>query len=81
MKFKVIKTNLLANSDIFQSETGHELFTIDGEFYIEGVATQEEADKLMAAHIPAVPVDTATAKAALLARIGITAEEAQLLLS
>lgn len=43
--------------------------------------TEVELEAAIAAHIPAVPVDTATAKAALLAKLGITADEAKLLLS
>ena len=52
MKYKVTKINPLANSDIFQTETGLELFTIEGEFYIEGADSQAHADSLMAAHNP-----------------------------
>lgn len=82
MNYKVTKTNPVANSDDFKKESGCELFTIEGEFYIEGADSQKHADSLMAAHNP---VDThainSATKAALLDKLGISADEAKLLLS
>ena len=59
----------------FEDELNKLILPVDGSD-----VTEEQLEMAISAHIPAVPVDTATAKAALLAKLGITAEEAQLLL-
>jgi len=62
MKYKVTKTNAFANSDIFNAETGCELFTIDGDFYVSGAESQAQANALMAAHHPILVVLTPAEK-------------------
>ena len=58
-----------------------EVYICDGKLIIAGDLTEAQALAGLAAHTPIAPVDKSAAKAALLARLGITAEEANLLLS
>jgi hypothetical protein len=62
-----------------------EVYISDGKLIIAGELTEAQAAAGLAAHVPvdleAVAAEKAATKAALLARLGITAEEANLLLS
>ena len=85
MEHKVINTNKPTNSIIFLETTGCTLYTSGDDFYVSGDITAEQAQAFYDAHNPPDPAVAAKvrtdAKAALLAKLGITAEEATLLLS
>jgi len=72
------------NSDGFRNATGFDLFIRDGELFVSGELTKAQAQTALDAHNPPDPQiaieAAATAKAALLARLGITADEAKLLI-
>ena len=69
------------NGNQLKNELDCELvYVIEDKLVICGELTREEAEAGIAAHKPITPPDTAAAKAALFAKLGITAEEAQLLL-
>ena len=71
-------------TDIFRNDTGFELFIRGDDLVISGELTKAEAQTALDAHNPPDPQiaieATATQKAALLARLGITADEAKLLI-
>ena len=56
MEFVIANPNKYIDSNIFTEENPKkELFFRDGEFYISGVESQEEADALIASHNPTPP--------------------------
>ena len=68
------------NGEQLCKELNAELVYINGDLlYVVGNLTQEQAAAGIAAHNPIMPPDTTVAKTALLAKIGITADEAKLL--
>jgi len=80
-EFKIDTPTKTVNSQLFLAETGFDLFTRDDGFYVSGCETQKEADNAISGHNPPAPIDNSVAKAALLVKLGITADEAKLLLS
>jgi len=72
------------NSDEFKNATGFDLFIRGDDLVISGAPTKAQAQAALDAHNPPDPQiaiqAAATQKAALLARLGITAEEAKLLI-
>jgi hypothetical protein len=72
------------NSDEFKSATGWDLYIRGDDLVISGECTKAQAQSALDAHNPPDPqvaiALAATAKAELLARLGITADEAKLLL-
>jgi hypothetical protein len=80
-EFKIETPNKPTNSPIFFSQTGFNLFTRDNDFYVSGCETQKEADDAIAGHNPPAPIDNLAAKATLLAKLGLTADELKTLLS
>jgi hypothetical protein len=72
-------------TDTFRDETGFELFIRGEDLIISGELTKAQAQTALDNHNPPDPqvaiALAATQKAALLARLGITADEAKLLLS
>ncbi len=70
------------NGEQLRKELGAEMVYDGGNnlLYVVGDLTQEQAIVGIAAHIPIMPPDNSAAKAALLAKLGITADEAKLLL-
>jgi len=80
-KFPIPTTSL--NSDTFRTDTGLDLYTRDGDLIISGEITKDKAQILLNEHTIKVTAQVeaaATQKAALLARLGITADEAKLLI-
>jgi hypothetical protein len=70
------------NGEQLCKELNAELVYIHGDLlYIVGDLTEEQAAAGIAAHKPIMPPDKSAEKAALLAKLGITADEAKLLLS
>ena len=70
------------NGDQLKAELGCDEVYIRGDkLVIGGDLTQAQAAAGIAAHKPITPPDNSADKAALLARLGITADEAKLLLS
>lgn len=55
MELKITNPNKPCDSEIFYNETGCTLFIRDGEWYIQGANSQQEAEALIAAHNPPAP--------------------------
>jgi hypothetical protein len=69
------------NGEQLREELGAEMVYINDDLlYVVGDLTEAQAAAGIAAHKPITPPDTTAAKTALLARLGITADEAKLLL-
>jgi len=72
------------NSDEFKAATSFDLYIRGDDLVISGELTKAQAQSALDAHNPPDPqiaIDAAaTQKAALLARLGITADEAKLLI-
>ena len=72
------------NSEIFKTATGWQLWISGEDLVISGAPTKAQAQAALDAHNPPDPQiaiqAAATQKAALLARLGITADEAKLLI-
>lgn len=82
MKFQEFPIPDNLNGEQLKKELGCDEVYIRGDkLVIGGDLTEAEAVAGIAAHIPITPVDKSAAKAALLVRLGITADEAKLLLS
>ena len=82
MKFQefLIPANL--NGDQLKKELGcDEVYVRDDKLVIGGDLTEAQAAAGIAAHKPITAPNTTEAKAALLVKLGITADEAKLLLS
>ena len=70
------------NGEQLKAELGcDEVYTRADKLVIGGDLTEAQAAAGIAAHKPVAPRDTTADKAALLAKLGITADEAKLLLS
>ena len=84
MEHKFAIPNKSLNSDGFKTATGFDLYIRGDDLVISGELTKAEAQTALDAHNPPDPqiaiAATATQKAALLARLGITADEAKLLI-
>jgi len=81
MNIKVKNPNKFLDSVLFSQETRCYLYTLDGELYVEGADSKAHAEQLLSDHNPVdIYAVNATQKAALLARLGITADEAKLLI-
>jgi len=82
MKFQEFAIPTELNGEQLKAELGcDEVYIRDNVLVIGGDLTEAQALAGIAAHTPIAPVDNSTAKAALLARLGITADEVKLLLS
>lgn len=82
MKFYEFEIPAEINGEQLKSELNcDEVYIRDNVLVIGGDLTQEQAAVGLAAHKPITPSDNSEAKAALLAKLGITADEAKLLLS
>jgi len=72
------------DSTLFRDTTGCDLYILQEKLVISGEITKVQAKAALDAHNPPDPAvvlaANATAKAALLSRLGITADEAKLLL-
>jgi len=79
MEHKMTKPNKPLHSTIFRDETGWELYTTGDDLFIFGDCTKAEAEAALAAHNPPAPTEPTVAEK--LAKLGITADEAKLLLS
>ena len=84
MEHKFAVPNKPLNSYEFKNATGFDLFIRGDDLVISGELTKAQAQGALDAHNPPDPqiaIDAAaTQKAALLARLGITADEAKLLI-
>ncbi len=78
MEHKISTPTKKINSVLFEKDYGYQLFERDNQFYISGNCTLEEALNALDKHNP---TDKTAEKAALLAKLGISADEAKLLLS
>ena len=65
--------NKLTMTDVFREETGWELFILDGELYISGDCTKEEAKKALDAHNPPEPTPPTVAEK--LASVGLNLDD------
>ena len=82
MRFQEFDIPAELNGFQLKAELGcDEVYIRDNKLVIGGDLTEAEAIAGIAAHTPIAPVDNSAAKAALLARLGLTADEAKLLLS
>jgi hypothetical protein len=82
MKFQEFAIPRELNGEQLKAELGcDEVYIRDNVLVIGGNLTQAQALAGIAAHKPIIPPDNSTAKAALLVKLGITADEAKLLLS
>ena len=82
MQIKINKPTKYVDSMIFQEESGLSLFIENGQWFIGGTDDEKAALAALANHNPINEQTQAAAdKAALLAKLGITADEAKLLLS
>ena len=80
LEIQIDKPTKYADSLIFNKDTGYSYFVRNDVYYLSGDATKEQLLAAFAAHNPVEPVPS-TDKAALLTRLGITADEVKLLLS
>jgi hypothetical protein len=80
LEIQIDKPTKYADSLIFNKDTGYSYFVRNDVYYLSGDATKEQLLAAFAAHNPVQPAPS-TDKAALLAKLGITADEAKLLLS
>jgi len=84
MEHKFAIPNKPLNSDEFKNATGFDLFIRGNDLFVSGELTKAQAQAALDAHNPPDPQiaiqAAATQKAALLARLGITADEAKLLI-
>ena len=70
------------NGEQLKAELGCDsVYVCDGQLVIGGDLTKAQAAAGIAAHKPLTPFNNSADKAALLAKLGITADEAKLLLS
>jgi hypothetical protein len=82
MQIKINKPTKYVDSMLFQEESGLSLFIENGAWFINGAENENEALTALENHNPINSALQATNdKAALLAKLGITADEAKLLLS
>lgn len=73
MEYIVNNPNKPTNSITFFDETGCNLFVRDGQFIVSGAKSQEDADKLIAAHIaPEIKEPTVSEK---LASVGLSIDD------
>ena len=79
MEHKMANPNKFTHSTIFRQETGFELHIDNGEYVIVGDCTKAEAEAALAAHNPTLPTPPTIIEK--LAKLGITPDEAKLLLS
>lgn len=80
MEIKIDKPTKYADSLLFEQASGFNYFQCDGEFFLSGDATEKQLKDAFAAHNPVAPL-ALTGKDALLVKLGITSDEAALLLS
>lgn len=81
MKFQEFAIPTELNGEQLKAELAcDEVYIRDQVLVIGGDVTEAQAKAAIAAHIPIPPVDNSAARAALLSRLGITADEAALLL-
>lgn len=73
MTFQISNPNKPCNSELFYNETGCTLFIVDGEWFIQGVNSQEEAEALIAAHNPPAPSEPTVAEK--LASVGLNLDD------
>ena len=74
MEFQISKPDKPLNSQIFAQENpGCFLYQSGDDFYISGVETQEEANKLLAAHNPPAPKEPTVAEK--LASVGLSLDD------
>jgi len=82
MKFQEFPIPSQLNGEQLKAELNCEaVYVRDDVLVIGGDLTEAQALKGIAAHKPVAPPDNSAAKAALLTKLGITADEAALLLS
>ena len=82
MKFYEFSIPVSINGEQLKTELGcNSVYVCNNKLVICGDLTEAQALAGIAAHTPIAPVDNSEAKAALLAKLGITADEAKLLLS
>jgi hypothetical protein len=82
MKFQEFAIPTELNGEQLKAELGcDEVYIRDDKLVIGGDLTEAQAKAGIAAHKPITPPDTTAAKAAVLAKLGISADEAKLLLS
>jgi len=67
-KFSIPSKTLM--TDVFREETGWELFILDGELYVLGDCTKEEALAALEAHNPPPPTEPTVEEK--LASVGLT---------
>jgi hypothetical protein len=73
MEHKVKAPNKPCNSDIFRNETGADLFIRDGEWYVSGNISAEEAQELLDNHNPPAPKELTVAEK--LASVGLDLDD------
>ena len=75
-----IPTNL--NGEQLRAELkADSVYVADDLLYVVGNLTEDQIKTRLAAHRPIIAPDNSAAKAAVIAKLGITADEAKLLLS
>jgi hypothetical protein len=73
MDYKLTMPNKALNSEIFFKETGFYLQIRDGELYVVGECTLEEAKAALAAHNPPAPTEPTVAEK--LASVGLLIDD------
>jgi hypothetical protein len=73
MEHKVKSPNKPVNSEIFRNETGADLCIRDGEWYVSGDISAEEAQELLDAHNPPAPKELTVAEK--LASVGLSVDD------
>lgn len=70
-KFSIPSKTLM--TDVFRQETGWELFILDGELYVAGDCTKEEALAALDAHNPPAPIEPTVQEK--LASVGLSLDD------
>lgn len=73
MEHKFVIPNKTLITDVFREETGWELFVLDGELYISGDCSRDEAQAALDAHNPPTPTGPTVVEK--LASVGLSVDD------